>query len=415
MGIIDEFIDRFDREYYLYENAAKIAHRQLDEQLNEAGVRCIVSHRVKNAERLRNKCIQRNESNPYDSVDSIFADIVDLAGARVALYFPAERDRVDRAITRKFEILEPRKEFPQNSPHPLNRFFGYSAVHYRVNLRESELDEADKRCAQVRVEIQVASVLMHAWSEVEHDLAYKPMQGDLSSEEKALLDQLNGLVHAGEIALEQLQLAGLRRTHEVEKPFRTHYDLAAHIIGYIEKTQGPNAASPEVGAVDVLHGVLQKLGLATPQACSPYLARLNAGLEKRTLVDQIIDALLDEDISRVRPLTSVREAIGGISGDAPMTSVSEMYIEFIQGWNELDHMLRSRLPVGTKITSTPMTTEVAFDCGIIDREAYHSIHYLRMRRNGYVHSKRKPDTSALEADLHALNRLKKIVGTPPIE
>ena len=42
---------------------------------------------------------------------------------------------------------------------------------------------------------------MHAWSEVEHDLVYKPLQGTLSDEELAILDELNGLVLAGEIAL----------------------------------------------------------------------------------------------------------------------------------------------------------------------------------------------------------------------
>lgn len=52
---------------------------------------------------------------------------------------------------------------------------------------------------------------MHAWSEVEHDLVYKPLNGTLSEEELAILDELNGLVLAGEIALERLQIAGTAR------------------------------------------------------------------------------------------------------------------------------------------------------------------------------------------------------------
>ena len=67
---------------------------------------------------------------------------------------------------------------------------------------------SEKRYCRARIEIQVASVLMHAWSEVEHDLIYKPLQGTLSKEELAILDELNGLVLAGEIALERLQAAG---------------------------------------------------------------------------------------------------------------------------------------------------------------------------------------------------------------
>ena len=66
---------------------------------------------------------------------------------------------------------------------------------------------------------KVASVLMHAWSEVEHDLVYKPMQGTLSEEELAILDELNGLVLTGEIALERLQAAGNERIQNSKATF----------------------------------------------------------------------------------------------------------------------------------------------------------------------------------------------------
>ena len=64
-------------------------------------------------------------------------------------------------------------------------------------MREESLDRSQKKYTTARIEIQVASVLMHAWSEVEHDLVYKPLQGTLSDEELAILDELNGLVLAG--------------------------------------------------------------------------------------------------------------------------------------------------------------------------------------------------------------------------
>jgi len=67
------------------------------------------------------------------------------------------------------------------------RFSGYGAQHYHVRLKNKAY-EAD------RIEIQVASVLMHAWAEVEHDLLYKQLTGDPSPSERALLDQINGLV-----------------------------------------------------------------------------------------------------------------------------------------------------------------------------------------------------------------------------
>lgn len=137
-------------------------------------------------------------------------DIVDLSGVRVALYFPAEREEVGRIIKSLFvPVVEP-KEFPTpGQPTYEKRFSGYWATHYRVRLPEILLNESQKRYAEARIEIQVASVLMHVWSEVEHDLVYKPLQGQLSEEEYAILDELNGLALAGEVALERLPRAGV--------------------------------------------------------------------------------------------------------------------------------------------------------------------------------------------------------------
>lgn len=89
-------------------------------------------------------------------------------------------------------------------------------------MKEDSLDKSRIKYAPVRLEIQVASVLMHAWSEVEHDLVYKPLQGTLSDEELAILDELNGLVLSGEIALERLQAAGNERIQSKIHPLTTN-------------------------------------------------------------------------------------------------------------------------------------------------------------------------------------------------
>lgn len=205
LDLLDSFLDRYVKEYDYYEQAARMARQMLESNLQAAGIRAIVTSRPKSVTRLADKCRQRNKSQNYESIDDIYADIADLAGVRVALYFPAERDQVGGLINRLFHVDESRA-FPKPSETRTDkRFSGYSALHYRVRLQSHALAESDQRYAAAKIEIQVASVLMHAWSEVEHDLVYKPAEGELSLDEYSLLDQLNGLVLAGEIALEQLQ------------------------------------------------------------------------------------------------------------------------------------------------------------------------------------------------------------------
>ena len=164
------------------------------------------------------------QRHPYEAIEDIYADIADLAGVRVALYFPAEREQVGGLINRLFHEHQPKRDLPSRGLGE-RRFSGYSADHYRVRIKASEFNESDQRYAAANIEIQVASVLMHAWAEVEHDLVYKPASGELSQEEYSLLDQLNGLVLAGEISLEQLQKAGEIRVASGARPFANHYEL----------------------------------------------------------------------------------------------------------------------------------------------------------------------------------------------
>jgi ppGpp synthetase/RelA/SpoT-type nucleotidyltranferase len=222
LGLIEEFIARYRREFDYYDQTARLVAQTLDANLQSAGIRSMVTSRAKSHTRLEAKVRQRARTKTYTTLEEISADVVDLAGARVALYFPGERDQVDRLVKQLFSLLEPPKEFPTNAKTTYKkRFSGYWATHYRVQFKESSLGAAQQRYTEARVEIQVASVLMHAWSEVEHDLVYKPFEGTLSDEEYAILDELNGLVMAGEIALERLQRAG-----EVRESLRPRLALA---------------------------------------------------------------------------------------------------------------------------------------------------------------------------------------------
>src|SRR5262245_19053741 len=173
IDVINVFIARYVKEYDFYDQAARLAKERLEVSLRMSGVRCMVTSRAKDVSRLEEKCRQRDRVRGYEHVDQIYDDIADLAGVRVALYFPAERHQVDSAIKNLFRPVEPRREFPNpGNGRTGKRFSGYSAAHYRVQLKADELNESNKRFTLAKVEIQVASVLMHAWSEVEHDLVY---------------------------------------------------------------------------------------------------------------------------------------------------------------------------------------------------------------------------------------------------
>lgn len=225
--IVESFMRRYRKEYDFYEKSARKCADQLDDALTRNAIRAIVTFRAKKPTSLRTKLLKRNESKNYQNHDEIFNDLVDLAGVRVAIYFPGDKSRVAEIIQELFSLRTP-KIFPDKLPSTTNveytkRFSGYKAVHYRVNL------STDDRYSVANIEIQVASVLMHAWSEVEHDLVYKPQDGQISSLEHSILDQINGLVIAGEIALENLQNALKSRLENTTTTFSNHYELGGYL------------------------------------------------------------------------------------------------------------------------------------------------------------------------------------------
>jgi ppGpp synthetase/RelA/SpoT-type nucleotidyltranferase len=204
-SLIEDFLDQYKHEQPLYEEVASIVRRHLERILQEKGIKAVVSHRAKRTSSLRRKLMKRALEKKYGSVEDIYADIVDLAGVRVALYFPGDRERVGRIIMGLFDQLAPAKHFPADRK-PTD-IAGYAADHYRSALK-------DPRFIAMMVEIQVASVLMHAWSEVSHGLLYKPEHGTLTPQEINILKEVNAIVQYGEHKLEELQQSFEARTDE---------------------------------------------------------------------------------------------------------------------------------------------------------------------------------------------------------
>ncbi|MFK0288787.1 GTP pyrophosphokinase family protein [Streptomyces sp. NPDC090499] len=410
MGLIEEFIERYVKEYDFYSQAARLVAQTLEKELHSTGIRCIVSYRAKDIDRLEDKCRQRAPKKRYRNVSDIFADIVDLAGVRVALYFPGEQEQVENLIAQLFTHLEGRKVFPgEDGAERTERFAGYSAVHYRVQLREQNLGELDKRYAKARVEIQVASVLMHAWSEVQHDLAYKQLGGDLSDQERAIIDQLNGLVIAGEISLQMLQQAGKSRVARNERNFLNHYELAAHLLSHANDLFKKPVGEAGLGRVDRLFDLLKKIKKTTPAELEPYLESLHGELEMRPLAEQVIDALLSEDPSLYKNYDKTREDL-----PSNRSSVSTEEIEsaqalqrFLHSWVKLEDVLNELAGTsatssakGTKLPVSQLLKIVTLPPGLKGE-----IDYLRRVRNSVVHGRMDALASNLAASAQHLDTI----------
>lgn len=287
MKVIDDFIKQYNKEFDYYQQLSQIIASKIEDQLFKRGIKAIVTHRAKRPDRLKDKLLKRNEEKKYKTVEDIYDDIVDLAGIRVSLYFPSEREIIDEVINELFNVTKTKK-FPNEAHTPKyeKRFSGYWATHYRVKLKE---DNSTKRYLDTIAEIQVASVLMHAWSEVEHDLVYKPFSGNLSKEELAILDEINGLVLSGEIALERLQSAMSERTKK-QNEIKDKYELTNYLLSNLDKEY---LNKIKLGDTYLLNNYLNTIKKLNVNEFNSYINKINTDLPE-SVTDQLLNMLLVE-------------------------------------------------------------------------------------------------------------------------
>lgn len=400
MDVVADFVQAYEREMDFYEAAARLARQHLENALRSNGIKAITTSRAKRPESLEAKLRKRvADGSRYANVVEIREHLADLAGVRVALYFPRERERVNKLITSLFFAAAPAKDMPDKIDDVRKgiatndgavyrkRFDGYMATHHRVRLQDEQVPVEDKRLTTARIEIQVASALMHAWSEVEHDLIYKPLSGRLSTDEHAILDEINGLVISSEIALERLQAARDRRLQTQQGKFDSQYELASYLFEHVRRLFDQRVEDETMGRADWLFALLEKTGLNSRDKLESFLEELRPDFEQRPIAEQVIDKIVAGDRNRYEILQSIQHT-------EAEPQMHRALGRFLQHWIKLEEVLAwlGQPTVALASSDTPplrhripsrrnlMALGSEIDPQVID--AYDS---LRQLRNAVVH------------------------------
>jgi putative GTP pyrophosphokinase len=99
-----------------------------------------------------------------------FNQVEDICGIRIICYYQSDIQRINEIIQEEFEVLE-----SQDKEELLEADqFGYRSIHFIVKINKNWLRAPNFRGLEhLKAEIQVRTVLMHAWAEIQHKLAYK--------------------------------------------------------------------------------------------------------------------------------------------------------------------------------------------------------------------------------------------------
>ena len=151
--------------------------------------------RVKTVESLQGKVKRKNYSN--------LAEITDLCGIRIITYFSDDVDRIAELISQEFEVDVENTIDKRKSEDPTK--FGYVSLHYVVSLKEENSSSIlYRRFENIKLEIQIRTVMQHAWAEIEHDLGYKSKE-DIPDQYRRQFSRLAGLIELADENFLQLK------------------------------------------------------------------------------------------------------------------------------------------------------------------------------------------------------------------
>ena len=160
-------LEEYDSKKSLYSHFLSEIEHQVKSILQTSGISVnAITSRLKDKDSLKGK-IDRKDGK-YESI----SNITDIVGIRIITYFSEDVDRIAEIIESEFDVDKENSIDKRESLEPDR--FGYCSVHYVVKMSQQRLKL--RECAAfkgLKCEIQIRSILQHAWAEIEHDIGYK--------------------------------------------------------------------------------------------------------------------------------------------------------------------------------------------------------------------------------------------------
>jgi len=159
---IENFLDQYKDRIDIYRNFAEKVKYIIEEVLESNGFKYQNAlFRVKEINSLKNKLL-RNKS--LKNIKNIF-EIQDLAGCRIIFYLDSDIQKFRNYIYREFDVVDEELKYSDDY---------YNADHFIVKLKEDRLKLTEYlKYKNLLCEIQLTTVLFHAWSEMAHNTIYK--------------------------------------------------------------------------------------------------------------------------------------------------------------------------------------------------------------------------------------------------
>lgn len=160
----------FDAQYAeaepKYKALGAYLQAELKQILEKAEVSCLeVQFRVKKADSAYKKVGEKEINEP-------FVQMEDWCALRIICYYEDDIARISKLLNERLAI---RKKYDVANRLGQNEV-GYRSTHFILTIKPDQALGEYESLQDVIAEVQVRTILMHAWAEIEHKLQYKSGQ-----------------------------------------------------------------------------------------------------------------------------------------------------------------------------------------------------------------------------------------------
>lgn len=194
---IEDWTAQYHCERPKYERLTRKLKALLEEILEREGIRAVLESRTKELESFKDKIMR-----PGKTYSEPLSEVSDLSGVRAILYSISDVARVAHLIHREFTVDSQRSVNKLDQLDPDR--FGYISQHFIVKISDARSGLLEWRdVSGIWAEIQIRTVLQHAWATVEHFLVYKN-ESDAPKLLRRRLSRLSALFEMADEELERL-------------------------------------------------------------------------------------------------------------------------------------------------------------------------------------------------------------------
>lgn len=222
-----KLLSQYEKLYKKHNKILAILLKKFETILAGSGCNAQVKGRIKSFDALYRKILTRCQNG---TIERPFETITDIIGMRIVVPFLEDLESVEKLIKKHFQIVET----DYKSRELTIREFGYDSIHIQIILPH-EIAGKFRNIKEMKIELQLRTILQDAWAEVEHELIYKTSIDKVEDTIRRKMIAVNATLSLGDTIFQEIREYQRKRYKDIQERHKKLMDKVSTIPEKMEK------------------------------------------------------------------------------------------------------------------------------------------------------------------------------------